>query len=112
MLLSWTSRIRIDAPRSTHDTHAVGFFANAAKVAANPEIWNAPDKFVAAYKDMEKMVASRAAECGASYTTIRAGTLKGGGSGDVDSGSGEPTFLDNTFYSLGQQVRLAWQLGA
>ena len=90
----------------------MGFFANAAKVAANPEIWNAPDKFVAAYKDMEKMVASRAAECGASYTTIRAGTLKGGGSGDVDSGSGEPTFLDNTFYSLGQQVRLAWQLGA
>ena len=47
---------------------------------------------------------------GADYTIVRAGTLKGGGNAfDADDG-GEPTFLNQYFYSLGQQDLVNWRL--
>jgi len=88
----------------------MGFFPNAAKVAANSEIWNAPKPSVEAYKEMEEMVAKRAAEVGATMTTIRAGTLKGGASGDKDGEGGEKSFLGQFFYTLGQQDVVNWRL--
>ena len=90
----------------------MGFFANAAKLAANMEVWAAPDPLVKGFKDQEAMVQKRAKELGASCTIIRAGTLKGGASGDasLDDGSGEGDFLNPYFYTLGQQDVVNWRL--
>lgn len=85
------------------------FTCNAAKVAANPDIW-AGGNMINEYKQFEANVASRAKALGASKTVIRAGTLKGGGNAfDADSG-GEPMFLNSYFYSLGQQDIVNWRL--
>jgi len=88
------------------------FTVNAAKLAANPEIWNGNSRAVAAYQAMERQITSRAAEVGAEYTVVRAGTLKGGGSGDsLSGGGGDARFLEpNFFYSLGQQDIVNWRL--
>ena len=44
-------------------------------------------------------------QVGATSTVIRAGTLKGGGSGDTANGSGDPSLLvGEVFYKLGQQA--------
>jgi len=90
----------------------MGFTVNAAKLAANPEIWNGNSKAVTAYKAMEQQVAARAAEVGAEYTIVRAGTLKGGGSGDaLSGGGGDARFLEPSFfYGLGQQDIVNWRL--
>ena len=56
----------------------MGFFAQAAKRAANAEIWTAPPPICDAFRVMERQVTSRAAANGATHTVIRAGTLKGG----------------------------------
>mmetsp|Transcript_95122 Transcript_95122/g.157014 ORF Transcript_95122/g.157014 Transcript_95122/m.157014 type:complete len:378 (+) Transcript_95122:71-1204(+) len=89
----------------------MGFFANAAKAAANPDVWNAPAPLVEAYKAMEKMVQDRAAEVGASFSFIRAGTLKGGACGELSSPEqGENSFLNPSFYKLGQQDLVNWRL--
>jgi hypothetical protein len=55
----------------------MGFFAQAAKRAANAEIWTAPPPICDAFRVMERQVTSRAAANGATHTVIRAGTLKG-----------------------------------
>lgn len=88
----------------------MGFFANAAKVAANAEIWAAPAPVVEAFRAMEKTVRARADAMGASSTVIRAGTLKGGGSGDTANGSGDPALLAPEFYKLGQQDVVNWRM--
>ena len=83
----------------------MGFTASAAKAAANPDIW-AGGRMVDEYKAMETRLCARAALVNADCTIIRAGTLKGGGSGDVTTetaGGGEPNFLNPFFYTLGQQ---------
>lgn len=91
--------------------NGMGFFASAAKVAANAEIWAGSAKSIEAHRDAEKMVTTRAEACGVAHTMIRAGTLKGGASGDaLAGGAGEPTFLNPTFYSLGQQDVVNWRL--
>jgi len=92
----------------------MGFFANAAKAAANAEIWNGAADSIKEYKNMEKAVCERVKELGASYTVVRAGTMKGGASGDVlseneDSG-GEPSFLNPALYRYGQQDVSNWRL--
>jgi len=89
--------------------NGMGFFASAAKTAANAEIW-AGGKSVEAYKDMEARVKARAGEVGASWTVIRSGTLKGGGCGDPTGGSGDPNLLSTTFYTMGQQDIVNWKM--
>ena len=87
------------------------FTCTAAKMAANAEIWAGGKKAIEMYKGVEQRVSKRAADVGASYTIVRAGTLKGGAVGDpADTESGEPTFLDPFFYSLGQQDVVNWRL--
>ena len=51
------------------------------------------------------MIQARAKELDASYTIVRAGTLKGGASADaaIEDGKGEASFLNPFFYTLGQQ---------
>jgi len=89
----------------------MGFFAKAAKVGANAEVWAGDADLVSQYKAMEKSVCSRASALGASATVIRAGTLKGGASGDaVSGGSGEAMFLNPSFYRYGQQDVVNWRL--
>jgi len=90
----------------------MGFTATAAKTAANPEIWAGGDAAMAAYRLMEQQVTARATAVGAASTVIRAGTLKGGGSGDAsrEDGGGERSFLNPAFYSMGQQDLVNWRL--
>ena len=59
----------------------MGFFASAAKTAANKDVWAANAQAVASYKAMEADVARMSGAAGVEWTVIRAGTLKGGGSG-------------------------------
>lgn len=88
----------------------MGFFANAAKTAANAEVWAGGDKKVEAYRDFEQRVLARAAEVSASHTIIRVGTLKGGGCGDPAGGGGDRSFLNEYFYTLGQQDVVNWRM--
>ena len=57
----------------------MGFFASAAKTAANKDVWAANAQAVASYKAMEAEVARMSGAAGVEWTVIRAGTLKGGG---------------------------------
>jgi hypothetical protein len=91
----------------------MGFFPKAAKFAANAEIWAGDPDLVAQYKAQEASVRARAKEVGASTTIIRAGTLKGGASGDaLMGGAGEPMFLNPAFYTIGQQDVVCARHGA
>lgn len=89
----------------------MGFFANAAKAAANKDVWAAPKAAVAGYQEMERGVRARASQLGAKFTIIRAGTLKAGAVGDsLSGGGGEPSFLDVKLYEFGQQDIVNWRL--
>jgi len=92
----------------------MGFFASAAKTAANKDVWAANAQAVASYKAMEAEVARMSGAAGVEWTVIRAGTLKGGGSGcsgeEGDERSGEPSLLTPAFYELGQQDIVNWRL--
>ena len=95
-----------------------GPFAFAAKRAANKELWEANEKSVDNYRAGEALIKQRALAAGAAWTVIRAGTMKGGASGDAgfttDDGltpstGGEPSFLTGEFYKLGQQDTVNWR---
>jgi len=89
----------------------MGFFPNAAKVAANSDIWAANDKSVAGYKEAERLLSERAKKLGSEYTVIRAGTLKGGATGGaLEGGGGCDRFLNPKFYNYGQQDVVNWRL--
>lgn len=89
----------------------MGFFANAAKTAANKDIWNGNAPAVAGYKTMEAGVKARAKAINAKYTIIRAGTLKAGAIGDAQAGGGgESSFLKVGLYDYGQQDIVNWRL--
>lgn len=89
----------------------MGFIPASAKAAANPEIWAGGGAQIKAYREAEAQLKAAAASAGASVTIIRAGTLKGGASGDtLNGGGGEPRFLNTPFYELGQQDISNWRL--
>jgi len=89
----------------------MGFVPAAAKVAANNEIWAGSNEAVAEYRKMEESVVARASKIGVTHTIIRAGTLKGGASGDVlNGGGGCADFLNPVFYKFGQQDVANWRL--
>ena len=54
----------------------------------------------------------RCAACGATWTIVRAGTLKGGASGAVklDGGSGCADYLEPAFYKMGNQDLANWRM--
>ena len=92
--------------------NGMGFFPNAAKVAANSDIWAANEKAVAGYRESEETLVQRAKTVGSEYTVIRAGTLKGGGTGSAleEEGGGCDRFLSTEFYKYGQQDVVNWRL--
>jgi len=101
--------------------NGMGLFANAAKFAANKEVWDGNVPAVKKYREMELNVISLAEAAGASHSIVRAGTLKGGGCGaqDREASEGEPqdeqpggerTLLTSEVYKLGQQDVVNWRL--
>jgi len=102
---------RVSVMSRSLNGEGMGFFANAAKKAANAEIWAGDANLVKEYKAMESMIKARAVEVGASTTIVRAGTLKGGASGDaLSGGSGEAMFMNPKYYQMGQQDVVNWRL--
>jgi len=98
--------------------NGMGFFAAAAKKAANGEVWDGNSQIVQQYRNMEKIITARASRVGAEYTIVRAGTLKGGAVGDAfataedgkDAPGGDSRFLNTFFYQQGQQDVVNWRL--
>lgn len=88
----------------------MGPFVTASKVAANKEVWTVSDELVDMYRKFEASVAERAAD----LVVVRAGTLKGGGPGDLNSvnekGDKAATSLTYGFYRQGQQDLVNWRL--
>jgi hypothetical protein len=88
----------------------MGFFANAAQATNNPDVWALNDRYKEAYKKMEDVVRKRAEDCGATFSIIRAGTLKGGALGDKDEEGGEKSFLNRAYYDMGIKDAVNWRL--
>ena len=70
-----------------------------------PQVWAGDKKLIKDYARMETKVKALCARCGADFTVVRAGTLKGGGPGSDDGTTAETARLglNYRFYSLGQQ---------
>jgi len=93
----------------------LGFFSSAAKRGANPDVWEATKESVDNYQQAERVVKARAEAAQATWTIVRAGTLKGGGSGDSGiGGEGEARFLNAQYYerNLGSMWQLLYDVGA
>ena len=88
----------------------MGPFVSASKVAANKEVWAAPPERVEMYRAFEAKLAAKVAAKGGELTTVRAGTLKGGGPGDPDSVQNVAATLAPRFYSEIVSDLVNWQL--
>mmetsp|Transcript_6277 Transcript_6277/g.14423 ORF Transcript_6277/g.14423 Transcript_6277/m.14423 type:complete len:343 (+) Transcript_6277:256-1284(+) len=93
----------------------LGFFAQSAKEFANPEVWAGAKVIVESYRMFEKKVRAKAEKVGATYTIVRAGTLKGGGPGaESTKGSGlyphAAYALSAKFYTLGMVAKPNWRM--
>ena len=85
----------------------MGPFVSASKVAANNEVWAAPEARVAMYKEFE----AKLKKGGREVTVVRAGTMKGGGPGDPDNAAPPSMTLSEKFYAeLPQKDLVNWQL--
>lgn len=63
----------------------MGPFVVASKTAANNEVWACNGEAKKAYESFEAKIKSKATSLAADVVIARAGTLKGGGCGDVTS---------------------------
>lgn len=101
----------------------MGFFVKASKFSANPEVWAAESELIAQYKSFEEQIKLRSKLCGAEYTIVRSGTLKGGACGDIASSTLEeveddnnkepayyPQYLTSMFYEYTKRDIITWQL--
>uniref|UniRef100_A0A7S1FQU8 NAD(P)-binding domain-containing protein n=1 Tax=Corethron hystrix TaxID=216773 RepID=A0A7S1FQU8_9STRA len=96
--------------RNLANNQGYGFFARAAKTAANVEIWLGPDTrrdVLDQYKEFEKTVKDTCAANGVDHTIARAGTLKGGGCGEDGA---HPQFLTKSYYERTKKDIITWQL--
>jgi len=98
----------------------MGFFVSASKKAANAQVWDTAG-CVDAFRKFESDVQTAAVGCKADWTVVRAGTLKGGGPGDitaaeidVEEGKEEakiyPQYLYESYYELTKNDIITWQL--
>jgi len=83
----------------------MGFFVNASRRAANAQVWDNGNK--AAFSQFEADVRSAAQSCGADWTIVRAGTLKGGATGENNE---YPQYLAETYYEMTKRDIITWQL--
>jgi len=94
----------------------MGPFVVASKTAANNEVWACNGEAKKAYQSFEAKIKSKAASLTADVVIARAGTLKGGGCGDVTSeefstGTGTAKFgLADAFYKEGNQDIVNWRM--
>ena len=83
----------------------MGMFVTASRKAANSQVWDNSNK--GAYAQYESNVRDAASNVGAEYTIVRAGTLKGGSTGEK---SMYPQYLAESYYELTKTDIITWQL--
>ncbi|KAL7525481.1 hypothetical protein ACHAXR_001021 [Thalassiosira sp. AJA248-18] len=83
----------------------MGMFVTASRKAANAQVWDNSNKD--AYMEYESNIQKAAKNCGADWTIVRAGTLKGGAAGE---GNMYPQYLNNAYYELTKNDIITWQL--
>jgi hypothetical protein len=98
----------------------LGFFVKASKLSANNEVWAGEDRLVKQYRGFEQTLQKKAKECGAEYTIVRAGTLKGGACGDEtyseDTDEDKlgnayfPRYLSSKYYEYTKKDIVTWHL--
>lgn len=96
---------RIVAMSRNLNGSGMGFFVSASKRAANSQVWD--NSNVAAHVAYEQTIKDACSIIGADWTIVRAGTLKGGASGDhtitasnVNNGNGnENNDYSNYYYT-------------
>ena len=92
----------------------MGFVVKAAKATANSEIWSGDGNQIKKYKLFEKQVneaiSSSLNANDIDVNIVRAGTLKGGGCGDINSDEAFPKYLSPFFYDLTKKDIITWQL--
>jgi len=107
-----TKVTRVVAMSRNLNGKGLGPLVIASKGAANREVWTCPPTTLAKLKAFEQSMQGKAAAIGADYVICRAGTLKGGGPGDVtnvEDGSGK-FGLAKRFYKEGNQDIVNWRM--
>ena len=101
---------RVVAMSRNLNGEGMGFFVSASRTAANAQVWD--NAYKDAFRSFEADVQNGARGCGADWTVVRAGTLKGGASGPA-SEEGEvayPQYLNESFYGMTKNDIVAWQM--
>lgn len=83
----------------------MGMFVTASRKAANAQVWDNANKD--AYLQYETYVQKAAEKLGADWTIVRAGTLKGGATGEDNM---YPQYLSESYYELTKNDIITWQL--
>eukprot|EP00559_Dactyliosolen_fragilissimus_P005598 CAMPEP_0184870426 /NCGR_PEP_ID=MMETSP0580-20130426/37403_1 /TAXON_ID=1118495 /ORGANISM="Dactyliosolen fragilissimus" /LENGTH=289 /DNA_ID=CAMNT_0027372475 /DNA_START=89 /DNA_END=958 /DNA_ORIENTATION=+ len=86
------------------NNQGMGFLVKASKMSANNEVWDGSNADV--YKNFEIAVKRQALACGAEYTIVRAGTLKGGACGEDEF----QQYLTKKYYEMTKKDIVTWQL--
>eukprot|EP00585_Thalassiosira_rotula_P013003 CAMPEP_0196130810 /NCGR_PEP_ID=MMETSP0910-20130528/1059_1 /TAXON_ID=49265 /ORGANISM="Thalassiosira rotula, Strain GSO102" /LENGTH=366 /DNA_ID=CAMNT_0041390187 /DNA_START=151 /DNA_END=1251 /DNA_ORIENTATION=- len=95
----------------------MGMFVSASRKAANAQVWD--NSSAEAYRQYEANVQSAAQNCGADWTIVRAGTLKGGACGETNANAENadeaaaknyPQYLHQSFYEMTKNDIITWQL--
>lgn len=94
---------RVVAMSRNLNNQGMGFIVKAAKAAANSEIWDGATS--SQYKAFEAAIIEGCSKVDVDYTIVRAGTLKGGGSGE----DGHNQYLSSKFYELVEKDIVKWQ---
>jgi len=83
----------------------MGMLVSASRRAANAQVWD--NSNAAAYRSFEQSIKVAAQKCGADWTIVRAGTLKGGACGESNL---YPQYLAESYYELTKNDIITWQL--
>ncbi len=83
----------------------MGMLVSASRRAANAQVWD--NSNAAAYRSYEQSIKDATKKCGADWTIVRAGTLKGGACGESNL---YPQYLAESYYELTKNDIITWQL--
>ena len=83
----------------------MGMLVSASRRAANAQVWD--NSNAAAYRSCEQNIKDASEKCGADWTIVRAGTLKGGACGEKNL---YPQYLAESYYELTKNDIITWQL--
>eukprot|EP00986_Skeletonema_menzelii_P012380 scaffold6832_cov81-Skeletonema_menzelii.AAC.3 len=83
----------------------MGMLVSASRRAANAQVWD--NSNAAAYRSFEQNIKDASRKCGADWTIVRAGTLKGGACGEANL---YPQYLAESYYELTKNDIITWQL--